>query len=159
MKRTNKKSGMTMIELLVGLALSGIIFIASSSLMVSLFSSNVRLKQQETLEQSKSDLIIELSDSIRWARDIIIDETNNRVIITMRDGTNKTFVKNGNQFLKNGEPLTSTAITMTDFRIEEYSKSSNNQLKSVLVTLAFENEQFNAVKDRLSFIATQRIGQ
>lgn len=149
----NFKNGFTLIELIVAIAISGLILVAMSSLMFALFSSNKRVTQLDTLEQAKNDLQGELSNSVRWAKAITFttDELN------VDNGiTNNIFRFQGGKLYKNGISLVSNDVKVTSFDIKNLS--TDLAYKSLVISIDLEHAKFNAVKDSLRVVASQRYG-
>ena len=106
--RTSIIQGFSLIELLAGISLTGMIFLGSTSLMFALFNSNSRVKQLDILEQTKNDLQVELSNQVRWAKTVNIlspqqldiEATNGEVISYRCDLAAKNFllVPTGNYY-------------------------------------------------------------
>lgn len=103
----------SLIEILVGLAVSAAIFVIVTTLVVNIFSSSVKGRQNEMLEQVKNDLSAEFGNSVRWADSISyvsgllqIDSTDYRL-------------KNGRLF-KGTQALTPEEVEITNFVVTEF---------------------------------------
>jgi prepilin-type N-terminal cleavage/methylation domain-containing protein len=149
------KQGFTLIELLIGIALSGMIFIAVSSVIFILFSSNTRVKQLDTMAQTKNDLQLELSNSIRWAKDISITDAGHTINLITSDDKNIVYRWDTDTLYKDDVALTPKEITVKGFTAADYSASTN--LKSLEITIDLEDAKFKAVKDTMRLVVSQRI--
>jgi len=62
------KKGLTLIELLVTLGVSGLVFVVVGSIIGILFTTSTRDKRLEVFEQVKNDVAAELSNTLRWGQ-------------------------------------------------------------------------------------------
>lgn len=144
-----KKNGFTLLELIVGMAIAALIFLAVSSLIVLLFSSNTRTKQLDQLAQTKNDLQIELSNTIKWGQDISF--TNSPAQISV---DSVVYRLDSEQIYKNDVPLTSFLVRVTNMEIHNYSV--NPQYVSLDITVDLEHKNISVVHDQLHFVVSQR---
>lgn len=115
MTKTNR--AFSLIEILIGLAVSAAIFVVVTTLVVNIFSSSAKGRQNEMLEQVKNDLSAEFGNSVRWADSISyvsgvlqIDSINYR----LKDG----------RLFKDAQALTPEAIEITNFAVTEFEGPS-----------------------------------
>lgn len=153
-KRNYHRAGLTLIELLVAMSISGVIFVAVSSFMVSLFVSNTRSKQLDTIAQTKDSIAKDLSTTIRWAKEVSVSPGEDELTAVMEDGTTYTYtVDSDGMFTKNGTPIHDPSYTVGSFTVRNYSQ---NALASVEVNLAIRRKNFTALGDTLKLVVSQR---
>lgn len=150
------QTGTTLVELLIGIAIAGMVFLVTSSLILALFNSNNRSKQLDTLEQAKNNLNAEMTNTIKWARtvsavpnQISLTAANDDEIVYSYDALNKTL-------LKNNQRLIPEDILVTGFDVKNFS-ADRSVSASLEITVEMEHKHFAAVKDRLRIVVSQRI--
>lgn len=111
MNKTDR--GFTYIELLVGMAMAVAIFIIATSLVINVYSSNLKSSRGQIMEQAKNDLQAEFGNTVRWADSISfvggvlnVDGT----VYSLKDG----------HIYKNSTPLTPDSIEVTSFDVAKY---------------------------------------
>lgn len=119
MRTRNHTAGFTLIEILVSFALSAVVFVVVSTILATLFLSNTKGKKQEKFEQVKNDLFVELTNSIRWGKNVIIDESG-KTITVINDTATDTYSYNGTSLLKNGKTLGSKDVDVYSFTVTEF---------------------------------------
>ncbi|MEK7165317.1 MAG: hypothetical protein AAB874_00735 [Patescibacteria group bacterium] len=157
--RTSIIQGFSLIELLAGISLTGMIFLGSTSLMFALFNSNSRVKQLDILEQTKNDLQVELSNQVRWAKTVNIlspqqldiEATNGEVISYRCDLAAKNF-------LKNESTLTPKQVVISNCTIRNFSRTISHIPVSLELLIEMHHKEFIAVKDTLRLVVSQRVG-
>lgn len=149
-------SGITLIELLVGIALSGMVFLGASSLVLVLFTSNARTGQLEELAQSRNDLDIEFSNSVKWATLIDISVPNQLYLEFSGGPTAVTYVydSSNRSLLKNAVPMLSENVAVTQFEFKNLSVAPG--LMSLKIDIGLEHTRFSSVKDLVSLVVSQR---
>lgn len=161
-KTINFKSGMTMMELLVGITLAASIFLGATTLIVSLFSSASRTKQLDELAQSRNDLQAELSNAVRWATSVTTTATTIEVTIPATP-VDKIFLYEfdalGERILKSEPPgagvsFTGDRVRITSMNVLDYSVSPT--LASLDVTIELEHATLATVKDAFHIVVSQR---
>lgn len=150
-----KNEGFTIIELIIAIGLAGLIFLASSSLMFAIFSSNTRVHQLDQLEQTKTDFNFEFSNAIRWSKQIEIT-SDGTLLITDQNGLLQTYALKNGALTKNDSPLHTADVTITSFLVQDYSQNSTVSQKSILITIELQHKTFNAVKETMRIVASQR---
>lgn len=148
-----------MVELLVVLVLASLIFLVISSLTVVMFQTNNRSKQLAELFQAKDDLQGELSNNIRWAKKVTVDDSSHLIIQTA-DEPSKTIVylfdSTEKTITKNGQRLVPQKVLVKDLLITDFSSSETASLE---IIINLEHVNLSAVKDRLRLVVTQREGE
>lgn len=141
------KKGFTLIELLIALTMSGMIFIAVSSLLVTLLNSNTKSRRQEVFEQAKNDIFVELTNSVRWGEVVNYDGVELAVdeIVYKLDGSS---------ILKNGEAFTSSGVEITRFEVTD--RSGVDGLTSFFIEIGMRDRNFNINQDTLTLVVSQR---
>jgi prepilin-type N-terminal cleavage/methylation domain-containing protein len=156
--RLLSRGGFTLIELLIGVTLSGMIFLAVTSLITVLLTSNTRSKQLDELEQAKNDVMQELSNTTRWGGVITITDNVDQDIVSIGQiGSEKTYQIQSGALVKDGARLTSDQITVTRFNVED--RSATNALKSLEIEIEMENKRFTAIKDSFRIVVSERVSQ
>lgn len=108
------KKGLTLIEVLVSLGISSIVFLMVSSLLVTFYTTDTRSKQVELFERTKNDVVLLISNSVRWATEVGVDGGVLRV-------DDDTFYLDQGRLYKNDEPITSEGVRVVRFEIQDYS--------------------------------------
>lgn len=145
--------GFTLIEILVAISISGVIFLAASALLVSLFSSNARVSQLDAMSQVKDDIVKDLSNTIRWASDVVVSSDNDALTVMDTQGESTTYRIDTNRLLKNDTPLHSDEFEVTQFSVHDYSSGSQ---ASVDIQLAIRSKKFTARNDTVKLVVSQR---
>ncbi len=138
--------GMTLIEILVGLAISVAILLVASSLIVNLLSLDRRNEEEQLMEQIKNDLHFELSTNIKWAKDVQLGINS----ITL-DGT--TYTLDQGRIYKNDTPITPESVTVDSF--EFYDRSVSPDFVSLEITVSLKHK-YTTISDSLRFVVSQR---
>ncbi len=146
-------AGVTMVELIIGMAVASMIFLAVSSLIVLLFSSNNRVKQLEVLAQAKNDLQFELSNAIKWGNTITFANTPYPQIVV----DSLTYRLENERIYKNDIPLTAEEVRITEMLINNYSV--NPLYASLDINISLEHKNFAVIRDQLHLVVSQRPGE
>jgi prepilin-type N-terminal cleavage/methylation domain-containing protein len=144
MQKRKTNSGLTLIEILVGLALSSMVFIVASSLVVSMMSYSTKSKESQALEQTKNDLAANFSTSVRWAGQIEAVDNGSEIKI---DGVEYKLA--GDQITKGGDALTSGDVKIDSFVVNKYKTSME-------INVDMESKQNSNVTDTLNIIISPR---
>lgn len=150
--------GLTLIELLVGIFLTSMIFLAASSLVVVLFSSNTRTKQMDEIQQAKNDLLNEISNAVKWAAFIELIGTG-KFQATLFDGTTHVYMYDAinNTLNKNGVPLHTSGVNVTVFEVSSLGVNADADApKSLQIKIELEDGQLKQIKDAFRIVASQR---
>ena len=117
------RTGFTLMELLIGMTLISFIFLGVITATVVLLNSNARVKQIDHLEQAKNDLQLEFANTIRWAKAITLISPSELSITNSDDSTSLyQFDSTNKRITKNGVPITSDTVDITNFEIHDYSR-------------------------------------
>ena len=143
------KTGVSLVELLVVIALSSFIFIIVTSLMASLLTLSSKSRQQQTIATAKNDLLTTISDSVRWGQTFRID---NSVSLLQIDG--KSFQLVNGQVQKDGVPITSSDVQVKDWLVTNYSPLS--AYPSLEIRLNLKSQSSPLIKDQLRFVISTR---
>lgn len=143
-----KKRAFTLIEIMVAMGLASFVFLITSSLMVTLVNSNNKSKSIEAMEQVKTNLFLELTNSIRWAKTVSLDA--NRITI---DGPVVYSMQNG-MIMRNTESITPSTVRVTGFEVTQYSSMPLYPSYQVVITL--EDARFGLVHERLELVVSNR---
>ncbi len=135
----------TLVELILGVAVSSIIFIAATSAYVFLLKTSSKLNQSQALEQAKNDLFQELSNAIRWAPKGTIKNC-----LEINDIKYKHQSKS---LTKDGESLVPNSIEITDFSCTNHSTLPDYKSLQIFIAL---KDTTTSRSDTLDFIVAQR---
>lgn len=149
----NSKNGFSLIELLIAISLSGILFLGVSTLMISLFQSNTRVRQIDRLEQTKNDVAIELTNAIRWAKTVSFD--TNALVLQTPNSTTNTYKFENNKVFKNDSPITPPDVIVSNFVARNFGASPN--LPLVQVSMDIADKQFPTITSHTQFVVSQRV--
>lgn len=138
---------MTAIEMLVVLTISVVVFWVSANVVTSLFYSDNRNKQEQLLDQTKSQLELELGDKVRWAESVSYWEDGMKI-----DGV--TYQLKEGRIKKGGEAITPGAVTIEFFKIGNLSK--NESLVSLEIKVGMRHKTISSVHDSLRMVVSQR---
>lgn len=159
-KPISATAGFTLIELLIGIILTSMIFLASSAVIVALFNSNIRLKQLDTLEQAKNDLLNEFSNTLKWAKTITLSPTQDQISGEDAEGHAFTYRYDPTkkQLLRDNQALTGLEVAVTGFTVTDYSINKNGTAPvSLEINIELESAKFTPIKDRMRIVVSQRV--
>lgn len=148
------RQGFTLIEILVGTVLTGVISLGVVSIMMLLFTSSTRVKQQDAIEQTKYNLQGELSNSIRWATSVTVLPSGSGFSAEQADGTTVTYELQNNQLLKDSVVITPEDVEITTMSVT--NKSLNSNLVSLAIDLSVRQKSFTTVQDTARIVVSQR---
>lgn len=154
MKKNILQRGFTLLELLVGMVITGIIVMGVTSFMVLLFSSNLRLKQVDLLEQTKYDIQNDISNAARWAQTITIHSSGNGFTVINTDGKSTVYQFQNNQLLKNSVSIVPDDVSITQMSVTD--NSGTPDLASLDIHLALEQRSFRAAQSTAHIVISQR---
>lgn len=144
--QTNK--GFTLIEFLIAIVLTSIIFVVVSSVIISTMYNTTKNKQGQILEQTKNDLAADLSNNIKWATRINVGANTNSFILY--NGPDSVEYKlNNKTVVKGNDALTPSQVAVTSFIV-------NRRLSSLEINIEMEDTQNRTIKDSLHLILSPR---
>jgi prepilin-type N-terminal cleavage/methylation domain-containing protein len=141
------KKGFTLIELVIAISLSSVIFILAGSMMAFMINSNSKNLRQESFEQVKNDLVMEFSNALKWGTEI-----NFATGEITADG--KEYKLADGKIYKNGESLTGAGVVIDSFDITNYSGSPG--IVSLLIEVKMHNANFPLSTDTMEMVVSQR---
>ena len=144
---------MTLVELTIAVTIIGSLLMATTITTIGLFTANARVRQVDTLAQSKHDITHELTEQIRWAKNVSIPETND--IITLTTNSNETIqytIQNG-ILVKNGTALHSADYEIMSFIAKNYSASERPSWE---ITIEMRRKNFTPVQEIIKLVITNR---
>ena len=142
------RKGFTLVELMIAMTLSALIFVTVSSLLVTILTANTKSRRQEAFEQVKNDLGSEFSSTLRWAQEVVIGEDDSLTV----DG--KVYRADGGRLTKDGQAITPEGVRVESFSVNSLSRSAD--LTSVKVEVELTDASFNLAQDRLVVVVSQR---
>lgn len=149
------KKAFTLIELLIAMGMSSMIFMLVSTILVSTLNSNTRDIRQELFEQTKNDISINLSNDVRWAEKTAYS-AGDPAVLTLNDGA-VVYNVVGGRLQKNGQAITPSSVVITKFTIENYTNvSSPTQLASYQIVIEMEHIKISTAKDQMRIVVSQR---
>ncbi len=137
-----KRNGFTLIEFLVGITMTAFVFIVATNLVIAFLKVDSKSQRSQELEQAKSDLTSELTNSLQWAS--TVDFSNG--ILTV--DSNKYNAKSG-QFLKNDTTLTGSKVVVSDFIVKRVFVVATRTAPSIgtgLLGSYFDNSDLTGLK-------------
>ena len=125
MKRKGTE-GFTLIEILVAITMAAIIFIAVLALMQAIMGSSRKTKMKQTIEQTKNDLLIDISNNTKWAEAGTLEVPSNPDEGWIKVGGELEYRLDTGEgrIQRNGEYLTSKNIVIEDFIVNQHNDSS-----------------------------------
>ncbi len=142
-----KNSGFTLIEMMLGVVISAIIFLTIGSVVAVFYSSDAKTQRTQIFEQTKNDLAVEISNAVKWS-DLIAISANSITADTT------TYTLNNGRILKNGSALTSSDVIINSFDIE--NKSVLSSLKSLEINISMSSKRFSLLSDQFKLVVSQR---
>jgi len=139
--------GFSLIELVVAIALASVVFIIVGSILATFVTQNTKSERQEMFEQAKNDIVMELSNNIRWGKDFVVTEDT-----LLIDG-NKYHVEDGH-FMKNSQNLTMDNVSVK--KIEVFNVSTDPNLVGVDMTLVLADRNYPLATDVIHLVVSQR---
>jgi len=153
------RTGFTLMELLIGMTLISFIFLGVITATVVLLNSNARVKQIDHLEQAKNDLQLEFANTIRWAKAITLISPSELSITNSDDSTSLyQFDSTNKRITKNGVPITSDTVDITNFEIHDYSRLPAPSPRSIQLFIEMQHHDFSSVRETFRLVVSQRIG-
>ena len=149
-----KKKGLTLIELLLTIGLSAIIFTIASSVIMGLSRRDLTSRRQEIFEQVKNDVQSELVNSIKWAEEINLQDSNSDGTIDIIIVDAKTIKLENYRITRDGTPITPDSVRITKFQINELGPGDDNV--SLRITVEMQSVQNSSVKDSFIIVASKR---
>lgn len=145
--------GITLIEILVAMGLSAVVFLIVSTLIVTILNSNTKSQRQELFEQAKNDIQSEISNQVRWAE--FVEFTPGNMGEIKVNPSNVTYnVDAEGRLMKNNIAITPEDIKVTRFTVENFGNTVG--LVSLQVTVEMQNRLFTVANDSLRFVVSQR---
>lgn len=141
------RKGFSLIEIMIAVSLSGMVFILVSSMMVLLLTSNSKSQRQESFEQVKNNILVEISNAVRWSE--VVTFSPNRITTD----TN-VYELSAGAIVKNGEKITPDDIEITKFEIKNYSGVTG--WASLEVAMEMRNRNYPLAQDKLRLVVSQR---
>lgn len=141
------RKGLTLIEMMIAISLSSLIFLLVSSLMMMVINSNTRSKNREDFEQVKNDLQAEFTNRIRWGE--VVQAAGN--ILTI-DGV--IYTLDTGKLMKDGEVISPKNVTITSFEVKNLS--TDPQLASLELKIGLESATSTVQKDSMRLVVSQR---
>ncbi len=116
MKNKKLQRGLTLLEVLIGMTISVILFLFATNIMVVLFNSTNKDKRIQDIEQVKNDIQIDLSNKVKWAESVSFSSG----MLTI-DGDSYRVQDEG--LYKNDVPLTPKSVKIKDMKVEKQTVS------------------------------------
>jgi len=136
------KKGFTLIEFLVGISMTALVFIVATNLMIAFFKVDSKSQRSQQLEQAKSDLSSEFTNGLQWAKSV---EFKNNILTV---DANK-YELNSGKMLKNNVAFTGINVVVSDFsvkRIDVLSTRTNPGTGTGLLGSYFDANDFTSLK-------------
>jgi prepilin-type N-terminal cleavage/methylation domain-containing protein len=147
------KKAFTLIELLIALGLSSMVFMLVSTLLVTVLNSNTRDSRRDVFEQTKNDITVGVSNEVRWAEKISYTP-GNQGELDINDGQIVYKLDTNGILTKNGTAIIPETIKVTKFTVENLS--NNSDTVSLNINVEMENRKLPSSKDRVKIVVSQR---
>jgi prepilin-type N-terminal cleavage/methylation domain-containing protein len=141
------KKAFTLIEFLVAMGVASMVFLLTSSVLMTIISANAKSAKNEAFEQAKNDLGAELTGVIKWASEVNL--VNDDILV---DG-NLYHYESG-RIYKNDVAITPGNVLINDFEVENYSTDPN--LKSLAIFIQMTHKADILASDTLKIVVSQR---
>ncbi len=141
------KKGFTLMEMLLAVGLASVVFGLAGSLTAFIMERNTRDLKQEELEQAKNDLTVELSNAVRWAKDVEVLSDG-----VMVDGV--SYILDDGKVRKAGEAVTSDDVVINRFEVKNYSATSRRV--SLEISVEVSSARSSIYNDSMRIVVSQR---
>lgn len=139
--------GLGMIELLLGITMSALIFLVSTSLITTLFRSDTKSRSSQSIDQAKNDIMSELATRIRWAESVTFDGAHLVV-------DSVSYRIEGGRMYRGDDPLTPREVTIDGWEVSNYSLVDS--LASYEIEIAMHHTTATSLTDSLRLVVSQR---
>lgn len=146
------KKGFTLMELLLALGMSALIFVVVSSLMVTILTTNTKSRRAEVFEQTKNDLVVEFINRVRWAETVSVEDLETADVVLA--DADKYLISDGRLF-RNDEAITPENIEITRFEVVDKSNIENRA--GLDIRVSFRDRNFILLEDILNIQVAQRV--
>ncbi len=164
--KTTLQPGMTLLEILVALAMSSIVFLVVSGFLLNITGTNQSSKSQELFEQTKNDISTDLSNAIRWGKVFSCQNCDcNSSSMQNSSLTIDTVVYavNNQSLQRAGSALTSANVQVNRFLVCDRSAVRSwdgsawiSPYPSYSIDIELQAKGSSILKDTFSFIASNR---
>lgn len=144
------QKGFTLVELLVGITITTMIFLTAGSVIGLFFRTDSKTERVETLEIAKNEILAEVSNAVRWSPSVTFTGGDLGSVKTV----DSEFTIVDGRLRKNGEPITPQDVTITKFMIQNLSAAPS--LKSLAIQVEIESTQNTTTKDAFTLVVSQR---
>lgn len=134
-------------ELLIGVTISILIFMAASSVIITMLFSNTKIKNIQSLEQVKNDVATSISTSIKWAT--TIDVAADSIVV---DGVGYSLVDG--RIVKGTAPITPSDVVVTSFEVKD--RSATPDIVGVEISMDLHSRTRSSIHDTLLLAVSQR---
>jgi prepilin-type N-terminal cleavage/methylation domain-containing protein len=141
------KRGFTLLELTVAISLSSIIFMVVGGLLAFAIDRNSKNQRQELFEQVKNDLAADLTNSVRWSKNVEADSGHINV-----DGT--VYMLRDGKIFKNGQSLVPEGVVVAEWEVVDRTRKPG--LVSLEIRIKMHNKAFSVAEDTLRLVVSQR---
>lgn len=161
------RQGLTLVELLIAMTLASFVFLLVSTLLITVVNTNLKSKRQENFEQVKNDLLMEISNQVRWANLVGVAEVTNELVICNKEDltvcdpgiTNSEEIRYrfntvDGSVEKNGEAITPNNVVITMFKIK--SLSGIPGFASLKIDVEMRDRSITTNTDTLNIVVSQR---
>jgi hypothetical protein len=145
--RNKNMQGLTLVEILIGLVMSTMIFLVATNLMVFLFFTDTKSKQIQMVEQAKDDLLSEFVVRVRWAEEIDFGSGYldlDGVRYQLRDG----------RIYRGDDPLTPGYLVVDGFDVANYSADEDYKSLEIKVSMSYKTR--SSLRDFMRVVVSQR---
>ncbi|MBI4058558.1 type II secretion system protein [Candidatus Gottesmanbacteria bacterium] len=154
-KHSDSNQGMTLLDLIIGLAVMSIILVGTLIIAVDMLESVNRSSQFSEIEHAKNIIFTDLSNLVRWGGTVSLPSPPPlKLVVDATEYTLDTSLGYG-RLMKNNEAVTSSKIDVTAFTVSNYSVTPT--YASLKIALSFKdriNTQLPA--ETFTFAVSQR---
>lgn len=143
-----KKSGFTLVEVVVVMGLAAMIFMVVSGLMVSFLNAGGKSRQQQALEQARDDIVTEISNAVRWGEGEVIVGQNKL------EAGRAVYELSGDRLVKDGVALTSAEVVVESLETRDYSGVA--EFPSLEIKISMRSRSLPQIRDDLRLVVSKR---
>jgi len=142
----NKSSGFSLIEILVSMALVGIIVAAANQILFSFLKSEQKSRAILEVKQSGDNALSIMVNEIRNAEEITACPAGG-ITFDSKDGSiDNTFQCSGGQITWNGSSLTGPNLTVVDGTCSILGCALNKKYGSVIISFTLKKESTDPIR-------------
>jgi len=150
--RKNNRAGFTIIELMVGIALTAILTTVVYMTWNTLSTHTTVQKRRTVLRSESTRIVTQITSQLRRA-DNILHLDRNRVVFTMNDGSDTIcYDFDGSELRRNDIPISFTGphISVTDFTFHDDNSNDGQKPYLITCTLRMKTESGDTTSSQMT---------